>query len=270
MPQAKDWSGKIDYSTRPKLAYMLPEIAIKNLYTWAKDETVPAGLGDGVQIASNEHLEQERKAMELPFAASEMLNDLLKIGQFYRNNPILETPYTMTVPNMVAREQIPEIGDMETVLVEDASDDPTVPSGSAIYTFYRQVSSDQPDTWVKEEQEEYYINGIEPRIALLTDTTRTFTLKQGIITQQVTRRVADFTGLHFAVLLPKYHEITQRVLARVQLFTVNVLLTAQDFAELDSTVPIWIEQFKDYYYLNKVTDYTSEAVPCEAELIKLN
>ncbi|RNI26621.1 hypothetical protein [Rufibacter latericius] len=270
MPQAKDWSGKVDYSARPKLAYRLPETAINNLYTWAEDETVPAGLGDGVLVASNEHLEKERKAVELPFAASEVVNGLLKIGLFSRNNPVLEKPYTMTVANMAAREAIPEIGDIETVLVEDASDDPTVPSGSAIYTFYRQVDSSQPDQWVKEEQEEYDTNGIEPRLALLADTTTTFTLKQGNSTQTVTRRMVDFSGLHFAVLLPKYHEVPQRVLSRVQLLRVNVLLTAQDFAELDSTVPVWVEQFQDFYYLNKITDYTSEAVPCEAELIKLN
>lgn len=268
---AKDWTRKLDYANLPKVAYKLPETARENLYTWKEDETVPAGLGDGVLFASNEHLEAERQAVEMPFAASEMVNGLVKIGAATRNNPIFKTAHSQTVAVYADLAALGRPADGYTVLVTDATGDNTVANGSAIYTFTRDFLNAFVEGWQKVEQEAYDNEKSEPRLLSLWEgSNKAILLTDGTSSQLASVLVPNFAPLHFAALIPKYYSVLSRILERVQMATVPVLLTAQDFAELDSTVPVWVDQFQDYYYLNKVTDYTSETQPCEAELIKLN
>lgn len=262
---APDWTGKIDYSTRPRVAYRLPDTARRNLYRWKEDETVQEGYGDGVIIASNEHLEEERTAVEMVFAASEEREGLLLIPIHVRktnNRPGEFSQEKATYPELLA---MGDPTDGTRVFVRDATGDPTVIRGWAVY-------ENKANVWIKREREDDYdTQSVEPRLAIRGEDVKTFTVSIGPKSSTFTLPVPIFTPLSFAGrILDRYHEVTQRVLSRVQMLTVNVLLTAQDFAVLDSTVPVWVDQFQDYYYLNKVTDYTSEAVPCEAELIKLN
>jgi len=49
----------------------------------------------------------------------------------------------------------------------------------------------------------------------------------------------------------------------------RLLLDEQDIADLDFTVPVWIEWHQAFFYVNRINQYQGSETPCLVELLKL-
>lgn len=73
IPQAKDWSDKVDYSEKPEIQFD-SDYAQRNTATYTDDDTVKKPVGtDSEILIDNDNLEAEKELFESPFAASEQV-----------------------------------------------------------------------------------------------------------------------------------------------------------------------------------------------------
>lgn len=76
----------------------------------------------------------------------------------------------------------------------------------------------------------------------------------------VTQAVAQFKTLHWSVLMEKYYPKFIKMAQRPVKKTVALWLTPIDIYFLDMFKIIYLEQYQSYFYLNKVNNFTWQAV----------
>jgi hypothetical protein len=104
---APDWTDKRDYTNRPILQYKFGDFGQQNGFIWKPDNTVTAGYGDGALLIDNETLPLEYKALEMPFAASEMVNGFLSVPVWKvkeNSDPVEYTPQRIE-PRLILRKE---------------------------------------------------------------------------------------------------------------------------------------------------------------------
>ena len=70
-------------------------------------------------------------------------------------------------------------------------------------------------------------------------------------------------------LVNRYYSDYIRILNYPNLYNPYVRLNEVDMSTLNFAIPIWIEQTKRYYYLNKVDGYQADGSSTKCELIAL-
>lgn len=70
-------------------------------------------------------------------------------------------------------------------------------------------------------------------------------------------------------LIERYYAEYIRILNNPKLVTASFNLNDKDILNIDWSIPIYLDQFDSYFYLNKIKDYTGNNETTEVELIKL-
>lgn len=266
--KALDWSSRLVYpgtSQRVPVQYRFGEFARRSW--WRYKEDAQGGDGDGYLAVEDEQLEAEKNLVELPFAASQERAGMLYFPVYER---VYGTPgdYVKSVQKKAGLDMwtnlMPAGG---KILVERAAeDDPKVAFGWAIY---RRV--DTAEKWELVDQQLRYErkHKLEPRISVLNEgTVELLIRKSPVYAAWRTGRGSSFAPISFASLLPTRYRALQGILDKCKGITPSFLLTAQDVQNYDPSVPVWLDQFQSYWYLNSIDEFTG-AGPTECQLWRL-
>ncbi|MEJ8803134.1 hypothetical protein [Pontibacter sp. H249] len=262
---ALDWSDKLVYVGSPQVAvsYRFGDFAQKSWFRYKQDET--GGNGDSYLTVDNAQLEREKNMVELPFAASAESGWGIVVPLF---SPLESREFDHEVSDIAARNGH-GAADRERVLVHNASGDPMVREGWAIYERVK-GRYDSTDGWCLRQQEgDFYQAGKgSPRLAVTGgEAQATLRLTRTQAETRPTLRL-DFTPISFQVLLPTRYTSLQGVLEKCKGITPYFTLNVQDVQEYDPSIPIWLDQFQGYFYLNQITEFTGEG-PTECQLWRL-
>jgi hypothetical protein len=69
-------------------------------------------------------------------------------------------------------------------------------------------------------------------------------------------------------VIPQYYDTYQAILGDTRFVKAYFYLSPADIANLDFTVPVWVEHFGAYWYINQVVQWEAGR-SCEVELVKL-
>lgn len=267
-PQALDWSHKLVYveQERVSVQYRFGAFAQRSWWRYKQDEL--GGNGDHYLSIDDEQLEAEKNVVELPFAASSEQGAVLDIPLFARQ-PEKDQSFTKTTGTIASRNSN-SFDDGDTVLVKDATADPFVKEGWAIYERVEDRFNSSNGWVIRQQQGHFYIrNKVAPRIAVLREESMSFAINESRTNKaEVMGRGAAFTPISFMSLLATRYLALQGVLEKTKGITPYFLLTAADVANYDPSVPIWLDQFQEYFYLNSINEFTEEG-PTECQLWRL-
>ncbi|GAB3822187.1 hypothetical protein [Pontibacter rugosus] len=257
--QALDWSGKLVYvaSERVPVQYRFGEFAQKSWWRYKEDEL--GGEGDYFLSIDDKQLEEEKNIVEMPFAASEDVAGFLRVPLFESDQKYPQN-YSHTV-DTIAQRNSGSFSDGNRVHVKNATADPFVKEGWAVY-------ERKAGRWELSEQITYKRNKVEPRLAVLGGELPLLIRESRNYAVNVTGRSSSFEPISFAALLPTRYTALQGVLESCKGITPYFLLSVQDVAGYDPAVPIWLDQFQDYFYLNSINEFTGEG-PTECQLWRL-
>lgn len=72
-------------------------------------------------------------------------------------------------------------------------------------------------------------------------------------------------------LLSTYYDLIESILNKSKILTLPVRLNSSDINQLDFTIPIYLQQYESYFYINKIEGYSPNSnTSCSVELVKLN
>jgi hypothetical protein len=80
--------------------------------------------------------------------------------------------------------------------------------------------------------------------------------------------VPDNMNLDWEKLRLLYYPVLEKILANCKVQTEYFLLTAKDMSELDFFIPIYLEQYSSFYYINHIANWI-ENVPVKVTLVKI-
>ena len=82
---------------------------------------------------------------------------------------------------------------------------------------------------------------------------------------------ADFNLGFGNNILDNYYSIIQSVISQSKILSLLVKLSSADINQLDFTIPIYLQQYESYFYINKIEGYSPNSnTSCSVELVKLN
>ena len=82
---------------------------------------------------------------------------------------------------------------------------------------------------------------------------------------------ADFNLGFGNNILDNYYSLIQSVMGQSKILTLLVRLNAADINQLNFTIPIYLQQYESYFYINKIEGYSPNSnTSCSVELVKLN
>lgn len=250
--RAIDWSSKIDISKDRETNYtdIVSEYSRVNWLRHKEDENDAAlvsyneankiPFGDGSIDIDNEFLEGEKEMYESPFAGSVTEQAFIEDGRYAY---IMHLP--RLVDNVVTSELVPRIA----ILIDDL--------------FYTNFSSNTIQIATTDGLYEYsnvpYLYFTKPQLGSSLDAFKE-TLSFGDIEG----------GLGYGInLIDRYYSDYVRILNAPFVYKPFVRLNEVDMLNLDFSIPLWIEERKRYFYLNKIDGYEANGDSTPVELIAL-
>lgn len=262
IPNAKDWSQKIDAKTKPTIDFKLGKYARVNYFKYSEQEEV-LDQGIGYLTIDDETLEPETTIVTLPFGATDMVSRL--------SSPAIEVPfidrYTSTGHETDAT---PIYGtwtkkQKQRILILDRQSQQLLQTGDGI------------DLHTGDDE------GIivESSGAISGD----FDISDGVTTVNVTDNIPlcyffiagkDY-NLRFGVgngLLENFYVAQKSVMTYPKSVTDYFKLTEKDIAELDHFTPVFLninnehKNINGYFYINKIKQFRSDRLT-QVNLIRI-
>lgn len=271
--RALDWSDK--YVKEQNIAYKFGDFGQKNYIRYKEDETVngkppivlPA-FGDGMIPCANQNLPAEVTIIDWPFAAS---------------LPSVAHPQLTSIPMWKP------VKNSNPTAYDDQKLQPRVLLQSDEKVSY--VLSFAVESGFIEAGKGYRVQGYT---RVLYDGTyftdgQTFTGRPGkpnadaegtgqvidtsydlAVTAPLSYfdRANDPASLHGQKLVSKYYQALESILNQTKYLKAQFRLTPGDVAGYDATVPVWLNKYRQYFYLNKIEEYQAGNI-CTVELIRL-
>jgi hypothetical protein len=267
---AKDWSDKLVDADRVPVQYRFGEFAQKSWFRYLQED-VPVAGSDAYLTIADTQLPEEEDILELPVASCAEENSSLSIPTFTEEYEEI-TEYERQVDTLAALSTLSLEGLGEVVKVLNAEgvhayaniERRFVHKGAA--TYIRQAGH-----WRKLAQEvTYLLNDSSPRLAIYNGNGRAEITLREYGTNGTTVLIArpSFKGLEFSTLLATYYQVLQGILTHCKGITPSFLLNARDVQEYDPSIPIWLEQYQHYFYLNSIEEYTGTG-PTTCQLWRL-
>lgn len=291
--RARDWSGKIDLTRRPRLRYRIGQHAQRNTFRHADPPDayevlgIPNPTGEGSLPVPDATLPMSHEAYTSPVALTQVAPALYWSTEavllpFYKwksevfANAALWQP-GIAYTNDDALSPFYEYYGGRYWRVRDQNGEggggSTVPAGSPPPT-------PGNTNWVPFDESEVFDSLTDelPTVALLAPVT---SYPPGIVfgndsnsSTFLPTRALTAEGLRFEQdLLPAYYGVQQQLLERLRLVEVDVRLNAVDIDRLDFTEPVKIDvphwpgygSLQGYFYLNLIDQYQlgQGATPCQ-------
>ncbi|QCR24758.1 hypothetical protein [Pontibacter sp. SGAir0037] len=265
---ALDWSKKLVYPAgkQPGISYRFGKFAQKNWFRYKSGSDA-----DSFLPVDNNTLDYEVTVLELPVAASGQQQGYVDITTLEEERKVL-SGYKHVVANVQGLSGLQsQTGDV--AYVQDAASGNNYTRNESQYILkggavYRQSLGN----WYYIDQEiTYKPVKTEPRLTLhQPNVYQGVTLREKNETpgRSIAMAVSTFEGLDFTSLLKTYYGILKDILYRCKGLTPYFLLAAHEVQNYDCSVPIWLDQYQSYFYLNSINEYTGEG-PTECQLWRL-
>lgn len=128
---------------------------------------------------------------------------------------------------------------------------------------------------------EYDYEGVEPRLVIQGPDTITFTIVEFngtdiIKSHEAARPLAYFVDSSKPYdlniqdyIIPTFYPTLLAILENTKVLTVQVKTPAKFIQEFDQSVPVWIEYFQHYFYVNKINEFVNSYSLTEWELVRI-
>lgn len=267
IPEAKNWSNKLDKSKPINLSYRIGNYAQNNYFMWADDNT--NGFGDGIFAIDDQTLQLNNSFVELIFSAS-----LPEYNIFDTINQPVSGHTGIKIP----RYTLYDADQWRTYESYQESD--IVQFGSQVWIALRNTTGDEPGSspldWELFTTQYEATEDSNTRLVIVRrleeDSTSpaetiTFTDGDNESTQEVTTALLayfkdgerGYLQLGGETLLSRYYSEIQEMVRQLKYVTcyMNLDITDVGSHELDFTKPVYIEYFGNYFYLNRIENFIS-------------
>lgn len=248
IPNAKDWSSKIDAKSKPTIEYRLSNYARKNFFKYKEDDNVIVE-STGTLTVDDETLQPETTIVQLPFGATDMVTRLTDLSV-----PFIDR-YTSTLNETVAN---PTFGtwtkkQKQRILLLDRS------------TLHNLQTDDGVDLTDDDSNQFTVLNdgGVGGNINY-TDNVVTVNVTDNIPMAYFIKEDADYNLGFNDSLLTEFYPALSKVLNYPKIVTDIFKLSEKDIAELDHFTPIFLninnehKNINGYFYINKIKGYRAD------------
>ena len=221
IPNARDWSNKLDASRGIQTVSRLGNFAQINKMVWKNEDGIPSFYGDSEFTIDNKTLPKEQDVFKAPF--SPCLSKKMK----YENTAVL--PYWKENPTF-------DDDGLSSVTNEFSSISPRIILTDTIDTINYQGSDGNED--INQVKRFYFLHP---------------------------HKAFDMNWNHSKV---NYYPKLIEMLQDLRVVTARFNLTSADVSNFDHYVPVYIDHFGAYFYVNQIRDYI-QGIPTTVELIRL-
>jgi hypothetical protein len=130
---------------------------------------------------------------------------------------------------------------------------------------------------------EYDRQKVQPRLVVQGSDTVAFTIveyqEDGVTVanssagvRPVAYHVAPFKEYDLSIegyIIPEFYSTLLAILDKTKVLPVQMTLSAEFIQNWDQAIPIWIDYWQQYFYVNKIEEYIDEASLTSVELIRL-
>ncbi|WP_026465079.1 hypothetical protein [Adhaeribacter aquaticus] len=221
IPNAINISNWVHHPESIRPSFKFGDFAQGNKISWQEDDTVKKGFNNGEILIADTTLEAEKVIIELPYAATEKLGELLSLPMWkakYDTNPVQYDEQSIK-PRLVV--QGPD--SMPFTLVEYAA------NGTDIKT-------SRP---------------VESPLAYHVDASKDYDLN-----------IQEY-------IIPTFYPTLLAILDGTKVLTVQVKTPAQFIQDFDQSVPVWVDYWQNYFYINKINEFINSHSLTEWELVRL-
>src|SRR5436190_131977 len=260
--KALDWSDK--FVSEKNLNYKFGDFAQINWIKYKDDPTVKAGLGNGKILCNNLNLPKEADMIEFEFAASDQSNTYLPLV-FLHNYSWNGSGYNFQsiVPRVLLQgtEMVNYILAYAVFsgLIENGVTYKVLNYSKIIYDGQTYYSG---NTFVGNTNRYFDAEGfghvLDTRYGNQISAPLTYFDRSG-----------QNQSLNFdKYVIPNYYSSLSGILNQLKYLKIWARLTAYDITNYDATIPVWIEKYQNYFYVNKISEFQAGKLT-EVELIRL-
>jgi len=261
---AYDWSDKLDLSKdkEPELKFKFGKYGQTNYLKYKEDEDVELGLGDDSFIFDDKMLPIEKTLIEMPFAATESREGFCLGGI---NCAIIKCQEINKVHILDLDDGLMyhSIDGLHWILTELENIDS--------FTWFYQGEDDNGSSGVNAKFDEpIIIKDSSPRILAVekvSDVGDDIKFYEG--------KKEDFTGkddniniayfihpeygdISFNGLIDDHYQEFINTMNKPKVLTAYFKLSPIDILQFDFTIPVWIDHYQSYFYVNKIEEYQGE------------
>jgi hypothetical protein len=261
--KAFDWSNK--FVSEKNINYKFGDFAQINWIKYKDDPTVKTGYANGKILCSNQHLPKEADMIDFAFAASEQSTVYV---------PLVSVPiYKWNGSGWNFQQIVPRVLMQGTAMVNYILIYAIPSGGIEAGVTYKILNYSK----VFYDGKTYYSSETFLGKANVRDyTTEGFGHVYDInyddqIYAPVTffDRAGQNVSLNFQnYVIPNFYSSLSGILNQLKYLKAWVRLTANDIASYDATIPVWIEKYQHYFYVNKISEFQAGKLT-EVELIRL-
>jgi len=215
IPQAIDISKWVHEPEKVRPSFKFGDFAQKNKIIWQPDETVTEGYNDGVFVVDDTTLEVTKDIIKLPYAATEARGNLLYIPLWKVRTGTNPVEYD----SVTIKPRLVVQGD-----------------STLLFTIVeRDIKRDANNVVVSDQ----IINssaGMRP-MAYHVDGSKLFDLN-----------IQDY-------IIPTFYPTLLNILDNTKVLAVQVKTPAQFIQDFDQSVPVWVDYWQQYFYVNKINEF---------------
>ncbi|WP_026462583.1 hypothetical protein [Adhaeribacter aquaticus] len=221
IPNAIDISSWVHHPEAVRPSFKFGDFAQGNKIVWQEDKTVTKGFNNGEVLIFDTTLEAEKTIIELPYAATEKLGELLSI-------PIWK-PRPDTNPVQYDEQEI-----QPRLVVQGAN--------KVLFTIveFKDNGKDIKNS-----------STVESPLAYHVDASKEYDLN-----------IQNY-------IIPAFYPTLLAILDSTKVIRVQVKTPAQFIQDFDQSVPVWVDYWQQYFYINKINEFINSHSLTEWELVRI-
>jgi hypothetical protein len=264
---AYDWSDKLDLSKErePELKFKFGKYGQSNYLRYKEDEEVELELGDDFFVFDNKMLPVEKTLITMPFAATESNTCLAGIVcakiecQEINKGHILDMDDGLTYYSLNGINWLHYTSATEIITVWFFHGD-SVGVGAR---FDQPIITKQPSSRILAVKK---VADVGADIRFYEGSYSSYTGEDENI------NIAYFIhpsygDISFNKLIDDYYQEFINVMNKPKVLTAYFKLSPIDILQFDFSIPVWIDYYQSYFYVNKIEEYRGEITL--VELIKI-
>lgn len=224
---ARDWSGKLDVSSPENISFRYGRIGQTNNLFYKEDPNVTKGLGDGSFTVDDEVIEKSVDIDTIGFAATEM--------KTYTDGG---NPLPISVPFVKVYN---ETGDPLVVQYYPRGEAVSVQPRILLHHYYY-----DPDGFI------HFVDALGLLLNRPFKASLAWFIDEG--GKIPSRPISNNLGFNDN-LIEKYYSGLRSMLDRFKKVTAQFKLEPDDVQNFDHMIPVWIEKFGEYFFVNKISNY---------------
>ncbi|WP_026463659.1 hypothetical protein [Adhaeribacter aquaticus] len=266
IPKAIDISEWVHHPEAVKPSFKFGDFAQGNKIVWQEDKTVTKGFNNGEVLIYNTTLEAEKTIIELPYAATEKLGEPLSLPMWKakpETNPVQYDEQSIEPRLVVQGPDKIQFTILEGVVSGEIKQ----------WGVYRVHGQGKVHYFGNEyNANEQFVGHNEPRF---TTEGNVFVALAGIsatVESLIAYHVDPAKEYDLNIqdyIIPTFYPTLLAILDSTKVIRVQVKTPAQFIQDFDQSVPVWVDYWQQYFYINKINEFINSHSLTEWELVRL-